>query len=193
MDAAPPPAGVSLGDLSNLTLRGNVAFAARCARRIRPLVHLPDDAPARAARLQALDAAQQLAEDFARGEEVPAGLAQGVAAAAHEVAEDIYEVAGFAAYAPAHAVRGVFQAARAARGEASFVEVIAAAFGASRVLIVNGGSGMEPFILAALRADFEALLRLRLGRPGELGASVDASEAGPLGTLWPAGTPPWYP
>jgi hypothetical protein len=176
-----------------LTLRGNVAFAARCARRIRPLVHLRDDAPARAARLQALDAALQLAEDFARGEEVPAGLAQGVAAATHEVAEDTYEVAGFAVYAPAHAVRGVFQAARAAQGEETFVEVIAAAFGASRGLVVNSGPGVEQFVLAALRADFEALLRLHLGRPGELGAPVDASEVGPLGTLWPAGTPPWYP
>ncbi len=193
MDAAPPPAGVSLGDLSNLTLRGNVAFAARCARRVRPLVNMPEDSPARAARLEAMDAALRLAEDFARGEDVSVGLAQGVAGAAAEVAEATYETAGFAVYAPAHAVRGVFHAARTVEGQQGFVEVIAAAFGASRVLLVNGGSASEALVLAALRADFEALLRLRLGRPGELGGSVDCSEAGPLGTLWPAGAPPWYP
>jgi hypothetical protein len=185
-------AGVTLGDLGSLTLRGNVAYAARCARRVRPLFRLPADAAAHDARIAAIDAALQVAADFAHGEEVPAGLVQGVAAAAYEVAEDVHNVAGYAGYAAAHAARAVFGATRAsANADATFVEVIASTFGASRVLLANCGSADERLVLAALRADFEALLRLRLGRPGEPGEPVDVNEAGPLGPLWPAGAPPW--
>jgi hypothetical protein len=193
MQPEPSPAGVSLGDLGSLTLRGNVAFAVRCARRIRPMFRLPADAAAHDARVAAVDAALQVAEDYVRGEEVSAGLVQGVAAAAYEVAEDVHDVAGYAGYAAAHAARAVFGATRASQNtDATIVEVIASTFGASRVLLANCGSADTRLVLAALRADFDALLGLQLGRPGEAGKPVDVSEAGPLGILWPAGAPPWY-
>ena len=76
-------------------------------------------------------------------------------------------------------------------------EAMAAAFGASRV-VLTGGRGERPgpkvleCILAAFRSDMDKLYQLDLGRYAELGQPVDATEAGPLGALWPSGGSPWF-
>jgi hypothetical protein len=44
---------------------------------------------------------------------------------------------------------------------------------------------------AAAAADINRLLALDLGPPGMPGISVDPSEFGPLGPLWPEGVPDW--
>ena len=41
------PRVVGLNDLGQLTMRANVAFAVRCAQRIRPCFEIPADAPRR--------------------------------------------------------------------------------------------------------------------------------------------------
>jgi hypothetical protein len=46
--------------------------------------------------------------------------------------------------------------------------------------------------LTASGVDLDRLLGLDLGRTGELGQPIDATEAGPLGPLWPGGAPDWF-
>src|SRR5262249_58620465 len=55
---------------------------------------------------------------------------------------------------------------------------------------IAAGTGEEA--AAACRQDYETPLSLRIGTYPELGQPIDATEAGPLGRLWPHTTPEWY-
>jgi hypothetical protein len=46
--------------------------------------------------------------------------------------------------------------------------------------------------VAAMHADVETLQSLAHGTSSDLGPPFDPSESGPLGSLWPAGTPAWF-
>src|SRR4051794_36527393 len=54
-------------ELQRLPLRAIVAYAARCARRVRPLYRLPQDFPDRVKHELAVDHAIEYAENFAAG------------------------------------------------------------------------------------------------------------------------------
>src|SRR5260370_42670846 len=101
---------VSLSDLGQLTLRANVAFAVRCAQRLRPCFKLPADAPRRREQMAAVDGAIWVAAAFCRGLPREAGRAAAAARLAGVVAEETSEVTGYAGYA---AVRAAEAAANA--------------------------------------------------------------------------------
>jgi hypothetical protein len=188
------PRTISLSDLAQMTLRGNVAFAVRCAERLRPCFELPADAPRRREQIAAVDAAIRVAAAFCRGLPVEAGRAAAAAKLAGVVAEETCESTRFAGYA---AVRAAAAAAHAeeyvhGKSDSSISEVVAAAFGAGRVLAGNSDLFTQDLILAALFADMENLVSLAKGASQDLGPPIDPSESGPLGSLWPAGTPAWF-
>lgn len=184
----PEPVTIGLNDLGRLTSRGLVAIAARAARRALPLYRVPADDPGRVALVAGLAAA----EDHAREGTTPPLDADGIDRL-YAVAEAASEAVGYAGFAPVHAARAGVLAARAATEHGQFLELIASAFGALRVLYANSGVVDEPLVLAALRADFDTLVALRLGPPAAAGGPIDPSEGGPLGPLWPAGHPSWFP
>ncbi len=191
MSPEPVLQGVFLNDLGLLTLRGHVAYAVRCARRVLPLIRVPEDYPGREDGLATLARAGRLADDFARGKDVSPEEVGPVASDASRFADGLSDEHGYAAFAVAHAARCAWQAGLAEQtGEGNyFLEVIASAFAAGRVLQSSCDAFDAEPVVAALRADFEKLRGLKLGAAGEIGAPVDPSEEGPLGSLWPEGRP----
>ena len=186
-----PPRAVTLSDLSMLTLRANVAFAVRCARRLRPCFKLPLDAPHRIEQIAVVDAAIGVATAFCQGEPLEPGRAAAAVLAATVVAEETCDFTLFAGYG---AVRAAEAAANAEafvnqQNESSSMEVVAAAFGAGRVLAANADAFTLASVVHALHVDLENLLVLAPGFNQNLGLPVDASEDGPLGPYWPVGTP----
>lgn len=187
------PRIISLQDLALMTLRANVAFAVRCAQRVRPCFELPADLPRRREHMAAVDAAIRVATAYCLGQPLEAGRTATATRAAMAAAEETYEMT-FAAYAAARA------AAAAASAEAYLsdpngspaTEVVAYAFGAARVVSANVDSFSQPMVVAALYADVQYLLKQRQGSVEKLGPPVDPSESGPLGSLWPAGVPLCY-
>jgi hypothetical protein len=190
MDANQPVI-IGLDDMGQLTMRGNVAFAVRCARRMRPCLDLLGNSPSKPEQLAAIDAAIEIAAAFCRS--LPAGT--GRAAAAAQLAGAVASETGkFTRYAGYAAVRAVEAAAHAEEGirtssEAHRIEVMAHAFGAGRVLTANVDTFALDMVVEALHADVKLLKEMAKGTYVDLGASLDASADGPLGQLWPAGTP----
>src|SRR5260370_6078856 len=97
------PRAVGLNDLGKLTLRANVAFAVRCAQRIRPCFKLPADAPRRREQMAAVDGAIRVAAAFCRGLPGEAGRAATAARVAAVVADEAHEVTGYAGFAAVRA------------------------------------------------------------------------------------------
>jgi len=186
------PRTVGLNDLGQLTIRANVVFAVRCAQRIRPCFQLPPDAPHRREQMATIDAAIRLAARFCQGLPAEPGRAVAAAQAAAVVAEATYEFTNFAAFA---AVRAAEAAAHAEEfrkhpGDSGSMAVVAAAFGAARVLAANADMFALPTVTDALYADVQKLLNLANDAGDDvIGPAVDPSENGPLGPLWPAGPP----
>ncbi len=185
------PRAVSLSDLGQLPMRSNVAFAVRCAQRLRPCFRLTAQAPRGREQVAAVDAAIGAATAFCSGLPLEPGHAAAAARKASAVAEATYEFtsyAGFAAVRAAHAAA----CAEAVVGKApdmDVTEVVAAAFGAARVIAANVDANALDLVVAALYEDVQKLLALARTGVGELGAPVDPAESGPLGALWPAGAP----
>lgn len=187
------PRVVALNDLGQLTLRANVAFAVRCAQRIRPCFQLPADAPRRREQLAAVDGAIRVAAAFCRGLPPEAGRAAAAARVAGVVAEETCEFTSFAGYAAVRAAEAAAFAEEVVHNpsDSGRMEVVAAAFGAARVVAANGDAFTLDLVAAALYADVAKLLSLAHGTCEDLGSPVDPSESGPLGPLWPDGTPAW--
>lgn len=187
------PRAVGLSDLGGLTLRANVAFAVRCAQRLRPCFKLAADAPGRREKLAAVDGAIRVASAFCQGFPGEAGRAAAAAQRARLVAEETGPDTRFAAFAAVRAAEAVAQAEEFIRTQADFnaTEVVAAAFGASRVLSANADADTLDLVMAALVADATSLRSRAHGSCLQLGPSVDPSDRGPLGPLWPNGTPSW--
>jgi hypothetical protein len=193
-----PVREVTLQDLGELSLRATVAFAARCARRVQPYFNPPEDFPHRAQAMQVVEEAILLAEQYAGATASSFANAAAAAKIAFNLGEATYPLRQLAPYAAYHAARAVVKAASAGERATQTVatEVLAAAYGSSRV-VISGGSGTPPgaetvrFVHEALRADFEALRALNLGGFCDMGDPIDSSEAGPLGPLWRGGPPAW--
>jgi len=184
---------ITLNDLGQLTLRANVAFAVRCAERLRPNFELPADAAHRREQMAALDDAIRVATEFCLDLAREAGQAAAAAEKAAQVADETSEVNQFAGF-------GAVRAAEAAAHAEDFVSnpdgsgitnVVASAFGAGRVLVANANAFIQDMVLAALQADMEKLISMGRGHGNceTLGPPIDPSESGPLGPLWPGGAP----
>ena len=75
--------------------------------------------------------------------------------------------------------------------------VAAAVFGDNSAAFTAGShainvSNHSAEVRRAQRADFDALLNRKLGKPGNLGRRIDPPEKGPLGDLWYGQPPNWY-
>jgi len=187
------PRAIGLNDLGQLTLRGNVAFAVRCALRIRPCFELPADAPRQREKVAAVDRAIRLAAAFCNGQPLERGAAAAIARVAEAVAEETSEFTRCAGYAAVRAAEAAANAEEVVRNpnDSGIMEVVAAAFGSGRVLAANADTFTLDYVAAVLCADVDKLLSLGHGGSPELGPPLDPSEAGPLGPLWPNGTPLW--
>ncbi len=184
-----PVEEVSLFEVAQLPLRAAVAFAARCARRMQPSCQrIPADTPERKAQLEAIEAAIRLAEECARAVPGDADAAEAVAAETFNIGEAVGQFANYAPYCASHAARAAHWA-YAPDLDQNYTEVIACTYGASRVVQTNADMLLKDMIVAALRADYERLVSLGLGQQAEIGKPIDPSETGPLGPLWPAGSP----
>jgi hypothetical protein len=203
-------------ELRELPLRAIVAFAARCARRVEPLVG------SRLAGAEDLERAIALAEQLARGMQIQSPTILAAANVAYGAANraikadsfDPFAADAYFAYAAANAA---YAAANAAAYGANAVN--AAADAANRAYAVNaindvanraansagaandavnraayGANAKAPIsaLQAALAADQRCLATLNLGEPKTLGRGIDPSPTGPLGPLWPEGEPEWF-
>ena len=192
--ASDQPREVGLNDLGQLTLRANVVFAVRCAQRVRPCFTLPANAPRRVEQASAIDAAIHAALSFCRNEQVEAGRAAAMAQLARIVAEETCTYTRFAGFAAVRAAEAAGYAEAYIVGEqrgSSLVDVVAAAFGAGRVLVANADRPTIGMVVSALLADYENLRQLAHAPSIDLGPALDPSETGPLGVLWPGGKPSW--
>jgi hypothetical protein len=192
--------------LKALPLRGIVAFAARCGRRVEPIAQLPEGHPQREGRRSAVEAALGIAEAFAKGSDAPPDDAvvaaidasRGVAGVP-DGSEDATAAAAGAAHAAAAAwhLAAVGATDRSEPQEMKTAEArkflgtltyataeLAAldAFTAAVNAFVAVGYRNEGFVDAALN-DYQTLVRLNLGRYPEPGTPVDPSPGGPLGRL----------
>jgi hypothetical protein len=185
---------VGLNDLGQLSLRANVAFAVRCAQRIRPRFNLPADAPSRREKLAAVDRAIRVAAAYCEGLPMEPGQAEAALRMAAAVANESDEITSYAGYGAVRAAEAAIHAEEFVRhpGDSRIMEVVAAAFGAGRVLAANAGAFSSDLVVAALYADLVKLMSLSQGHCQQLGPPIDPAETGPLGTLWPAGAPAWF-
>jgi hypothetical protein len=194
---ADPAREVTLRDLGDLSMRATVAFAARCARRVRPpLDELPADFPNHDQALGTVDAAIEAAENYARAQMGRQADTEALAQAAMNVAEATYPYGRLGAFAAAHAAKAAAEALRGGERASTEVvmEVVAFAYGANRVALTGGTGGRldeetDQLVRAAIFADYEKLRGLCAGTLYDMGDPVDPSEKGPLGPLWAHGVP----
>jgi hypothetical protein len=176
--------------LARLPLRAIVAFAARCASRVRPLADdLPEDYRA------VIDRAISIAEAVAQGDSTAKAAETAVAAAKaikpvktdrpSALAAETATLAALVAGSVALTTKGVTEAGRAET--AARIET-AARVAAKAALTARAAGDFS----GASRVDVERLIALDLGEPAPLGSPIDPSESGPLGRLWPGGAPYWY-
>jgi hypothetical protein len=174
-------------------LRAQVAFAARCARRVQPLaMRLPADPRNR----EAVERAIRVAEEFARGNQVSPHTGRAAADAARAVATDAWAAKDTAASYAANAACYAANAAAAytvTAGRDGATKVAGAAVYAytDAAASARAGDARVAFDAASV-SDLGKLARLKLGLFPELGAPIDPSESGPLGPLWPEGKPGWW-
>jgi hypothetical protein len=192
MSKAQKPRVVSLADLAQLTLRGNVAFAVRCAKRLRPFFSLPEGAPHRTEQIAAVDGAIRIAAGFCMGVTLEPGRALAAVKLAIPVADATYEdtrCAAFAAIRAAEAVVNAEEYLRNPKDDSLLIETVAAAFGAGRVLAANTDMFAQDLVVATLVEDADKLMELSRGAAQQIGAAIDLGPSGPLGILWPLGVP----
>jgi len=188
-----PPRAVGLNDLGELPMRANVALAVRCAERIRPCFNPPANHPRRRELMSSVDGAIRVADAFCRGLPLEDGRIVAAIRVAADVAEQTCEFTRYAGYAAVRAAEAAAHAHEAARtaSDAGTMNVVAAAFGAFRVLAGNADTLTLDSVVAVVHADIEKLRSVAPGTCNELGPVVDPSESGPLGALWPDGAPAW--
>jgi hypothetical protein len=194
---------ISTEDLKNLPLRAIVALAARCARRVEYLSLLPDGHPDLDRCRMAVDGAIRLAEDFARGlpcRAVPSVIRDVEACRAIAEGEYVRETAVaaviFSAHAAAAGIEGL--GLRDEPAEVSLMGTrrpnpfpqlanvaadLAARNAFTAAVDADGAVGHSDKFIEAAMQDYQALLKLNLGRYPEAGEPIDPSPTGPLGKL----------
>lgn len=177
-------------DLECLTPRAIVTYATRCARRIQPL-YLSEDIR----QSEAVERAICLAESFAR--DVRACLADTYDEAAYAAADAMGEGdTKVAAYAAFDAAQAAAYAAEAAHKDTAVASAAACAADASFIADSEASwfsaNDDDPDANAAAIRDYNLLLVHYPRGKDPIGAPVDLSLAGPLGSLWPDGEPPWF-
>lgn len=186
--AAPGPAlaDVSMVDLADLPSRGSLAIAVRCVHRLAPCFQLPADFEDRDACQSIYDAALARATHFAAGGADDGERLEELVQVAYQMAELTAEATHYGGYAVAHAVQAVVHAREVDAGAEGNrkMQLVAAVFGACRVVIQRCRSLGSEAGLIALRADLETLKDVPCA-PG-----IDPSDSGPLGSYWPDGPPP---
>ena len=176
--------------LRRLPLRAQVAFAARCARRVQPLATRLSDDPA---NHEAVERAIRVAEQLARGDRVTPVEAE----SAYEGARDAVRAAWDAGDPTASRARDAAAYAAQAASYASQGPRLGPAANASRAAFYAYNDSSDAANVVKARAAFDAaassnltkLARLKLGAFPKLGDPIDPSESGPLGPLWPKGAP----
>jgi hypothetical protein len=197
-------ANFTVEQLKALPMRGMVAFAARCARRVEHLAQLPEGHPQRENRREAIEAALRMADSFAKGTAAPldesvvavidasrdAGgdltcttAASAIAQAAHAAASAWHVGTGVAEESRAPG-RHTTEARRSPGALSHTTADLAAmnAYTAAAEAFISVGYRNEDFVDASLK-DYHTLVRLQLGRYPEPGNPVDPSPGGPLGRL----------
>ena len=192
--------------LKKLPLRANVAFAARCARRVQPLAQLPEGHPQHQSRRAAVEAALRLAEAYTSGSDAPPdGSVLAALAATRRVAggptggTDATAAAADAAHAAASARHMTGPGGAGRDGPFELKTADARKFLGSRATVTSDLAALSAFtaavdafaavglhnegFVAAARTDYDTLVRLRLGHYPEAGSPVDPSADGPLGPL----------
>lgn len=177
-------------DLGRLPPRGIVAFAARCARRVQALVRL---APLTAEHVRSVEHAIALAERFAGGEEVADVAAAYAAADAVAEAAASVQTAQLAAQCAYYAARAVDAASEVPYAAATFAQDAGRVAYAAAHAAASEAPDAGYYAEYAARADYERLMSMNRGDLPALGQPVDCREDGPLGALWPEGTPNWLP
>ncbi len=183
----------SLNELCCLNVLGNVVYAIRCARRMQPRFRLSAEEPDAAAMTAALEESLQWAEQYVQTGGGDRERGKWLVEASSVVAEATYEDTDYAAFAVHHAIRGAMLSA--AGGEVlpneDFMEVVAAAYGSSRVVLANTPPWLRLLVLKSLRADYDRLAALTQEGASQRGSPLDSTAAGPLGELWQGKTPTW--
>jgi hypothetical protein len=202
-------------EIKNLPLRGIVAYAFRCVARVYPIFLLTSDHPYAQEHEESLNHAIQIVSSYAKGEEVESSLAHISAKKATKAAESAKDLpTGLqASFAASSIVEAAYSVYAAASELSSNNAIVAKAF-----MVTSNGKTVEEtlkFVRAEHAAnfaargaafsanatpaasdlivnDFKKLISLNLGIYPEVGNPIDPSENGPLGSLWPNGTPRWY-
>lgn len=194
---------VSTEDLKKLPLRAIVALTARCARRVESLGLLPDGHPERDRCRTAIDGAIRLAEGFAMGSpcrDVPSVIRDVEACRALAQGDYVRETAVAAVVWTAHAAAAAIEGL-GVRDEPAEVSVmgtrqpnpfpqlanvaadLAARDAFTAAVDAAGATGHSDKLTKGAMQDYQALLKLDLGRYPEAGQPIDPSPAGPLGEL----------
>lgn len=191
--------------LKRLPLRGIVAFAARCARRVEPLSRLPEGDPRGDVRRAQIEAALRLAEGFAGGSTTPPDprVLAAVDALAADPSDGPARDAAAAAAGAAHAAASAWNSVGAREverfrpiegrtsdgqdllGTLSDLTVDLAALDAYTAAVnayEAAGAGSAQFVASA-QNDYDRLLRMELGQYPEPGRPINPAPDGPLGPL----------
>ncbi len=170
-------------DLEQLSLRGIIAFAARCAKRVQPRFRLAKSITGFAEHQRAVSTAVSMAEKFCQLPDINATVAAaGADTAAYDAADAQIHIASSAAACAAAAC----EAANTAEDAAPAFDAACAA----NYAMSASGDHADEFAEAAC-SDYERLLEADQGIWPDLGDPIDPSEDGPLGPLWPDGPPNW--
>jgi hypothetical protein len=194
--------------LRKLPRRALVALAARCARRVQPLLYqMPGNDPNKQEHLVALEKAILVSEGFAQG-----SLAEGPWEPVDSAQRPLIVAnADTALHAlgnsepGATAAAAVFQTVFAAWAawSADSEETVkrtwyalksaeAADLRADNAMRGSLSCSSPAILTAALSHDLQDLIGLGLGDFPNLGKKIDPRANGPLGPLWPQRAPDWY-
>lgn len=175
----------TLQELHGVSLRANLAYAVRCARRASPLIKYAPTEPDPAVAAVQSERVIQLAELCAFGAHVDPGETRSLAGQLNDRAASAARAGLYALSAVAHLADAVDVACRAsAPDDTEFQRVLVSCYSVSRVLLSNAKAPDMPRLFAALRADITALQALAVDGEGLLGQPVDCS-VDAFGPLWP--------
>ena len=190
----------TLEELETLSPTAVLALAVRCGRRVQPLYQIPDG-PNSTQHKNAVERALALAEAVAGGsiEPDPSVFISAIARAKAAICPNMY-TQNIVADVAAEAAQAAFAAAtysvateasasalaarakaRTSAYEAAFISVNAASDADDR----NASAAVG----AAATADFK---RLKVHEAEKGLGPINTRNNGPLGPLWPQGTPSWF-